>query len=54
MTSAEQFGDDQNIVVAEAAGFVPGFPVLVGTGNRDIKERAGLRSVPPDSRLEVR
>lgn len=49
---AEEFGHDQHIVVAEAAGFLPVVPVLVGTGDGGIEHRAGFRLIPPDTVLE--
>jgi len=53
VTGAEQFGNDEDIIEPEAAGFVPVVAVLVGTADGYIEERAvfgGL--IAPDSGFE--
>ena len=52
VAGAEQFGNDQDVVVAEGTGFVPLFALLVGAADGDIEERAAVGFVAPDRRFE--
>jgi hypothetical protein len=42
ITGAEEFGDDENVVVTEACGLVPRFPLFVRSGQRDVKKFAAF------------